>query len=797
MEIRMYKGWRNFVVSIFLLVSGSLHAQLTVVQGAAMNLTPLQLVQQYLVGAGITISNATYNGSSDTIRSNQIGTFSTSGTANLQLGLSGGVLMTSGRANVAIGPNNSTGAGFNASGSGDPDLNIISNSSTHDKCVLEFDFVPQYDTVRFRYVFGSEEFYEFCHQFNDAFGFFLSGPGISGTFSNNSINIALMPGSLSEPVTINNICADDLTNWHNAGGLYYQYDGITHVFTAWHVVTPCQTYHIKLAVADAVDFEYDSGVFLEENSFSSPGVTIVTGNTVPALGNVAYEGCNDIAVNFRLSSVLSYAVTINYIVSGTAVNGADYSQIPDFVVFPAGSDSVNVIIHPVFDNIPEGRRSVILTLDQITCTGLPVADTVWIDDYSLMSLKPLRDTTVCEGYPVSYAAIRTGGMPPYLYQWSISPLNDSIITVVPPVGNNTVILNVNDVCNNVVTQTAFLNVNPTPLSYAGSTVTIPNGTSTTLNGAASGGSGNYGFSWTSIPPGFTSALQSPSTGNLYFTTIFSLVVTDLSTGCQSIPSDVTVIVEGGPLSANPGSDPPVVCYGDPSQLFALAGGGSGLYTYSWTSSPAGFTSTLQNPFVTPPGNTDYYLSVNDGYNIAYGSTHISVNPLPVIRLGPADTIVCIYDTVKLDAGNPGSVYFWSNGSTSRSITVSSSGIGYEVQHYWVGVTNPNQCMDTSSINVVFTFGACTGVDEHSNESRFSFYPNPAEGSVNFIMNPAISQVTIGFYTVYGNKVLSEQLSGTSGGSIAKTIDVSMLARGIYIAKVSGDHYYGSAKLVIR
>ncbi|HSN50226.1 MAG TPA: choice-of-anchor L domain-containing protein, partial [Bacteroidales bacterium] len=274
---------------------------MTVVQGTALNMTPQELVQNYLVGPGVTISNVTFNGSSSTITSNQIGSFATHGLAQIQLGLSGGLLMTSGKASIAIGPNSSTSAGFNAGGTGDPDLNAISGSTTFDKCILEFDFVPQNDTVRFRYVFGSEEFFEYCSGYNDAFGFFLSGPGINGTFSNNAINIALMPGSQTNYVTISNVCNTSNSRWDNAGGTQFQYDALTHTFTALKVLTPCLTYHIKLAIADAVDHAYDSGVFLEENSFSSPGVTMNLSNSSPFLGNQALEGCSDVAISFRLA----------------------------------------------------------------------------------------------------------------------------------------------------------------------------------------------------------------------------------------------------------------------------------------------------------------------------------------------------------------------------------------------------------------------------------------------------------------------------------------------------------------
>ena len=96
----------------------------------------------------------------------------------------------------------------------DPDLTILAGANTNDKCVLEFDFIPASDTLKFRYVFGSEEFFTFCYEFNDAFGFFLSGPGITGIFSNNSDDIALMPGT-SNYVTINNVCNDSTAGWCN------------------------------------------------------------------------------------------------------------------------------------------------------------------------------------------------------------------------------------------------------------------------------------------------------------------------------------------------------------------------------------------------------------------------------------------------------------------------------------------------------------------------------------------------------------------------------------------------------
>ncbi|HNW91232.1 MAG TPA: choice-of-anchor L domain-containing protein [Bacteroidales bacterium] len=99
-----------FFISILSVIAFSVapvrtaHAQLTVTQGAALSMTPVQLVQQILVGTGITVSNATLNGSAATITANYVGSFTTAGTATTQLGFTGGIILASGNATNAIGP---------------------------------------------------------------------------------------------------------------------------------------------------------------------------------------------------------------------------------------------------------------------------------------------------------------------------------------------------------------------------------------------------------------------------------------------------------------------------------------------------------------------------------------------------------------------------------------------------------------------------------------------------------------------------------------------------------------------
>ena len=74
--------------------------------------------------------------------------------------------------------------------------------------------------------------------------------------------------------------------------------------------------------------------------------------------------------------------------------------------------------------------------------------------------------------------------------------------------------------------------------------------------------------------------------------------------------------------------PDSICQGTESQLNGEGIGGSGNYTYSWTSDPAGFTSDEPNPMVAPDVTTDYILEINDGFVSIYDTVTVHVTQLP-------------------------------------------------------------------------------------------------------------------------------------------------------------------------
>lgn len=279
------KNFKLVVLQIFLVLlmffSKNISAQLVINN----SFTPTQLVAK-LLGGGIVATNISYTGAPIAI-----GFFK----GNTNLGLDSGVIITCGADTNAIGPNDLSWASTDNFLFGDKDLDSVAKPTlTFDASILEFDFVPTSDTVKFRYVFGSEEYMEFVDTttgsagINDAFGFFISGPGISGIFTNNAENIALIPGT-SLPITMKNLnlfknSVYYFDNGDGGGtgtapdGLTVQYDGFTTVLTAKKQVECGKQYHIKLVIGDGADRILDSGVFLEAGSFDGGVVGNVTLN---------------------------------------------------------------------------------------------------------------------------------------------------------------------------------------------------------------------------------------------------------------------------------------------------------------------------------------------------------------------------------------------------------------------------------------------------------------------------------------------------------------------------------------
>lgn len=330
-------------------------------------LTPEQLIEDVFLGECLSASGITYTGNPISI-----GTF-TNGHA---IGIESGIVLTSGAAAHAVGPNG-TGALSYISGGG---MSPLLGTNTFDAATFTFSFVAETDQVTFKYVFASDEYPEFvCSQFNDAFGFFVSGPGYAP-----NTNIAIVPGGSNLPVAINsvnsgdpgffsdNLCtslANSAMYVDNEGGANIEYDGYTVPLTACITTEPCQEYTITITVADVFDQLFDSAVFLEAESFSA-GSELQIVATVDQAEISTDQNCeNSGFFVFEIGEPLDEPVTLVYDVdvSGTV----QFTQtIPVSVTFQPGETIVAIPVQAITGTVGIGLSSATVTLSSADNPGL-------------------------------------------------------------------------------------------------------------------------------------------------------------------------------------------------------------------------------------------------------------------------------------------------------------------------------------------------------------------------------------------------------------------------------------------
>lgn len=559
----------------FIAIVHSGFSQLAVTSAPPYN-TPNYLVQNVLLGSGVTVSNITFTGSPSAI-----GFFSSGLTTNPTIGLDSGILIGSGDIIIAPGPNLSASNGNDNSMPGDPDLGqIVSPNQTFNAAILEFDFITYADTVKFDFVFASEEYPEYtCCTVNDVFGFFISGPGINGPYTNNAANIALIP-STTVPIQINTVngpCAPvsycdasspccggypqyyvDNSGWTNPptnlSPTSVEYDGFTTVLTAMSPVQCGQTYHIKIAISDVGDGIFDSGVFLKAGSFSGSGIAIDANISYGGPNDsTLFEGCGTACLLFTRAGNLNESDTVTLNLGGQVTNGVDFTPaIPSQVIFAPGVDTIVICLTAVSDNFVEGLESVVLTaVSSAFCTQSDSVNlTFYLGDYTPLVLAASNDTTVCPNTPINLGANASGGVQPYAYSWSTGATTQNI--VVSPSTNTTYTVTVTDSCNSTA-QTQVINVNIAMIgpSITSNDYSICEGELLTLNTNYSGGAPPFTCNWMTLtgpdtlPTSYCSGAYSftpTGNGTFVFTITDGCNRTDRDTVNVTVKPDCIIII---------------------------------------------------------------------------------------------------------------------------------------------------------------------------------------------------------------------------------------------------------------
>ncbi len=661
---------------IYFIFTNATYAQLVVAplntsgnNGSGVNLT--QWVQTNLIGAGISISNVTYTGDN-----RQMGDFNAINTVlYTDQNMDKGIVMTTGYATDAIGPNTTSGISRIMDGvTTDADLSQLTSGLLYDKCVLEFDFVPEGPTIKFNYIFGSDEYPEFVGSgFNDAFGFFISGPGITGTQ-----NLAVVPGT-STPITINTVNQFNNSAYYVDNGdalfggpvepyksqpQYIQYDGYTVNLTATAQVQCGQTYHFKLAIADVGDPTLDSGVFIQGGSFTSEGspvnVAIIEDTTISSQAT-AIRGCPGTDIIFTRSSGIDTALTVNYITSGSAVEGVDYASILNPVTFAIGQDTIIIPFEALTTG--SGLDSLSIKVSYINpCDGTISYNTAtfYIEDADDLTITA-SDTTISCSNPTVQLFASVYGTTLTQYTWSgpgiVAGGNTATPTVNQP-GTYTVDITTGGNCPGsgtkqvVVTKTGNLSV-----MIHSTNPEICLGESSDITAIPSGGTAPYTFVWDNGLTGGNAHTVSPTT-----TTIYEVLVMDV-TGCLG-DTTITVIVNNLP-TVDAGS-PQAICVGESVTLT-----GSGATSYTWDN---GVTDGVA---FTPIITTTYTVVGKDTSNCSgTDQVLITVLPLPTVSAGE-NQIICAGTAVTL-SGSGASSYSWDNGVENDVAFVPSVTTTYKV-----------------------------------------------------------------------------------------------------------------------
>lgn len=623
--------------------------------------------------------------------------------------LNSGVILATGPVGIANGPNNSNNAGVNSGGpTSDPDLDLIAGGSLNNVSGIEFDFRPTISQISFNYVFASEEYCEYAPPnggINDIFGFFISGPGISGGFSSNGQDIAVLPGS-GVFVSINNInpvtnSGYFVPNQDNCGGTTnmddIQYDGWTLPLTAVANVIPCETYHIRLVIADVSDGIFDSAVFLEAGSFVGGGTATGEAFSASSGSNVVYESCNDGTYIFtRAGGDNSLPLVLNFTVlpSSTATLGVDYMPFPLTVTIPPGLDQVILPVNVIADNIPEGTETIVISLtNSCSCSSLEM--TLEIHDPPPVELD-LPDLEACEASPIFLEAMPTGGIPnsTYTYLWDNGSTNAILQAV--PTQNTTYTVTVTDVCGATATASSVVDVAPLPAADMPSSGGIlcsssPNssvdlvvnftGTPNWILEYSIDGNPQVPIMVTSTP--YTIHATTP--GVYLLTNVISQV------GDCSGPATGVAVVEQVNIFNNVVVTP-YTCGAD-GTMTAIPNGGTPPYTYTWSN---GFPS-FETAIGLLPGS--YTVTVTDANGCTSSVTGIITSPPQLISSAQGSQINCndpFGGTITLDVGGGTAPYsfLWSDGSTSQNAT------GLFPGTYSVTVTDLDGCTSVSSAEVV-------------------------------------------------------------------------------------------------
>ena len=279
-----------------------------------------------------------------------------------------------------------------------------------------------------------------------------------------------------------------------------------------------------------------------------------------------------------------------------------------------------------------------------------------------------------------------------------------------------------------------------------------------------------------------------------------------STSSASWQTRIASFSIGNAFASYATSYPSNVCSGDSTQLNCVAYGGSGSYTYSWSSIPAGFNSNLQNPKATPAEQTKYIVAVSDGVKTNHDTTEVKVTIPPTCFAG---------NDLFITTPVPPSINIQGTASNYRAFGWDSNGDGYFTNSqtltptYFFGTTDTlygntidiklvalpiSPCFgNVSSTMQVFFFGV--GMKE-SGIDHLRVFPNPANDYLNITFNlNQMQSVKLEFVSIKGDIVFTESTNSFKG-MFEKRLDLKSFNKGVYTLRITTDKGTSTSKVVV-
>ncbi|MBU0487141.1 MAG: T9SS type A sorting domain-containing protein [Bacteroidetes bacterium] len=730
-------------------------AQIQITSNLNTTASGAEVLANNLVGGGVSVSNVVFVGTPAVSGINSNSGLFTNGDA---IGISSGIILTTGNVLDVNGPNSSaatsTNWGFN---SYDPDLNAISANEIYDCIGIELDFFSAGDNVFMELVFGSEEYPEYVNfGASDIIGIFISGPGISGTE-----NIAVIPGTTT-PICIDNINSASFSSYfnNNDNGLTdIECDGFTDVVLVSKQVTPGEIYHLKILIADGGDNILDSWLFLKSASFIScdngPSIdlgddlivcqdTIVTFDAGPGFSSYTWNtGAVSQSITVSTDS-LSNGLHNYYAMvdSDSSCFGTGIVSIKKGIINPspflgpnliACSDvSVTLATDSSFftvwstgdftnfttidsSGVGEGTKTVWAQItNQFGCTS---SDTILVKFQNPGSFSIGPDLTDCPENEMLVQA-PTG----YLsYLWSNGSTGSSTTLIGSVIGTEPFLLSltVTDTIGCILTDSLTVDLIDSVITNAGTNIFLCSSDSMIIieNAQAENydsliwstcGSGillNTG----SVTPEYLASPADINAGAIYF-------YLQGFNECGSSTDSMFLVVSDNPAMYLP--DTIYACYADSFILAAIGTQGD----YHWEPDGMLFDPDLMQPGGIAETDTLFTVVLNSSCGTASDSVFLNVSPAS-LSIVSHDTTICQYGIATLDAGPGFQQYLWSNGQSTQTTLIAGDSSLYGNNYVYVLVTNDFGCQLTDTFLV--TVDLCTSFNKNQPQSDIHVYPQPA------------------------------------------------------------------------